>query len=383
MNPYRLTPTGEPRPAESPTLDEYTGPQYIESSFAIGADDIAGDTYEEVVALADTYWPEWGVGSLDTSSGPSLLHSITVAETRVVELQRLVVNGIQDLNYIAGSENQALRNAAVDALKHVYRSVNPPSAPFIVGGHVFSMGRQLDDHLSSWKKRFEASDKPAVSVSRVWTAVGLGVTAVAALMILLPVLWPLVPIVILLRQLLTARLGGNGTLPFEGLGGSVVSRAAVYRCWATHLSDSILLIGFLGFGLFNSAAVALLAAISILAIMLGIVLRLSALQLGIQIVRLNLERMMRVWPPLVALFIATLVPSHVTLVICLGLVFGPLAYGIGEQLRALIRITRELSGRDSREVIVVVAGTDSRRQDPVIKVWTREIPPSPVKPRVA
>jgi len=383
MTNFRLKPVDEIGTAESLDPDEYTGPQYIASSFDTASEDFDSYSHEEAVALADCYWPEWGVGSTEASNPPSLLHAITAAETRVVHLQQIVVHGIQDLNYIAGSEDQALRNAAVDALKHVYRSVNPPSEPFLVGGRVFSMGRKLDDLIGTWKKRLGASAKPAPSVSRVWTVTGLGVSAVAALMILFPMLWPLVPAVVLIRQLLTVRLGGNGTLPFEGLGGSVVSREAVYRCWATHLSDAILLMGFVGFGLSGSAPVALIAAVSVLAAMLGVILRLSAHQLGIQVVRLHLERLMRVWPPLIALVIAALVPSQASLAICLGLVFGPLAYGIGEQLRAIIRITRELRGQDVREVMVVVASTDPRDQEPTIKVWMREIPASSVRPSVA
>lgn len=295
------------------------------------------------------YWPEWGTARVGEPPRAAHVRPVSDLEVRAAELASQATQAIDELNRIAGSDDKQTRNAAVAALAQAQLGISPPKEVFVVQDRTFSLGRLVDDRLSEQKERARNHRISRRSDRLTWTYVGLLLSALAGALVTVESLWWAPAVIVGLRQFLTLGLGGDGTLPFEGPTSGTGARA-IYRCWATHLSDVLVLFGFVAVGAFNAWPVALIAVASIIAVLFGVILRTSALQLGIQVNRLTLERVVRPWPPVLALVIAILVPAHSSLVLALGLLLGPFSYGLGEQVRSAIRINRELRGKDGRPI---------------------------------
>lgn len=310
-------------------------------------------------------WPDWSGDSEDVISLVSRSRAnrsrdgrrvsskrTTAAEQSVEELAGQAIAACLALSQQSTSVDEVAAQAAQIALKRVRDAMYPPKEIHVVDGPVFSLGRRVDDVLAQVRRRLLGS-RPDIprTVSVVWTYVGLILSALIGLVIADPRGSTVLPLLLLAtRQVLTAGLGGEGTLPFEGPTKDT-SSDGIFRCWATHFSDILVLGGFLGLGLTSSDPLLVwLAAAAVAASMLGVVARTSAVQVGIQVNRLHLERLMRPWPPILLGGLATIIGGNVVQLMCIGLALGPIAYGAGEVLRTAIRIASELRGKVGRSV---------------------------------
>lgn len=275
------------------------------------------------------------------------------------------VHGLASLSGLSQSPDPVVRRRANEGFALAQREFRPAKQPPDLVEHVvFRWGRNIDSLLGRWRKAIQPATASLV-MSRAWTPIGLLMTCAVA--------WALANghlamagLILAVRQILTVRLGGWANLPFEHAARRL-DRDIVNRCVATHTADAVMLVGVAIAGYqTQSILVLLVALVSLVAMLTGTLLRLAALQVGVQISRLYLERVMRVWPAILALLGAFVVGSSwVVLAVSAS---GPLVYGVGEICRSLIRIRHDLRGKDR----VLVFTTSDLRADGSHTVEARE-----------
>lgn len=279
------------------------------------------------------------------------VHGAAPQLPNVAALEDSTIAACLRLSQWSTSADPYIAQSAISALERVRQAIAPPLDVHYVDTRVFSMGRKLDDAIQRLR-RIVGAKRAHVSHfwSSIWTFLGIAASVLLAVTIANPQ-WGalLAPVILLLRQVLTTLIGGENTLPFEGPRRGSPS-AAIYRCWATHFSDVVMLAGFVALGLSTSRLVSWFSVAALAATLLGVIARSSALQVGIQVNRLNLERVLRPWPPVLFAALAALLPTASTWLLCMGLAAGPILYGIGEVLRTTIRISDELKGKRERSV---------------------------------
>jgi hypothetical protein len=300
-----------------------------------------------------------GRGNLRPANAPS---------QRAVHAAARLQSALSELNALSSSSDPSTREAALIALAQAQSGVSVPKDLDLVQAQVFAIGRNLDDELGGLRRSIRPWRVPEL-VSRIWGIFGLLLTVLAAFLIALaPAFWPLAGALIVIRQVSSIAIGGDGTLPFESpiLGRPV---GAVYRCLAAHVADAVVLSGVAYYGAIHAPWLGVIAMSSIIAIMLGALTRTSALQLAIQVNRLNMERVIRGSLPAMALVMSFLVPSSAVVFLTVGVVVGPLAYGLGETLRTAIRIRHDLRGKSVRQVVLSSRDT---RDDGTTELVTKQ-----------
>jgi hypothetical protein len=179
-----------------------------------------------------------------------------------------------------------------------------------------------------------------LSHSAVWGPVGLAMTAAAAVSVAVGFLWPAI-ILLTIRIGLSLWLGpGDENLPLEGAPPRGPELVVVARCLVSHIGDVLILLAA-GWTLTEHARPAwgwALAAV-IAVTLLGTVTRLAALQVGLPLRRLQMERLFRNGGIFVGLLLAAILQPKVTVesLPVLALV------GVGPALYAAIELIRSAS----------------------------------------
>lgn len=329
-------------------------------------------TVEEIDHVASYYGVDDDDGS-ELGRGPIYLLQGALSDARVREADeaaRAVADGLERLSNLSESRNPIIRERATAGFALAQRHFRP-AEPQVDGVQhpLFRWGRSIDNWLSGRRRGLarHGSFSPTPAVSRAWTFAGLVVTGIVAYCLASGNLGA-AGLLMVLRQVLTVLLGGEGSLPLEQTAPRT-HRDVVYRCVATHLADAVMLMGVAVAAYQAHSLLILLVALSALVAMLcGTLLRVAALQVGVQVNRLHLERVVRVLPGAFALIVSYFVPqaAPVALLIAAG---GCLAYGVGEAVRSLVRISHDLRGKDRT---LVLTTSDVTRESGSRMVAARE-----------
>lgn len=316
------------------------------------------DEFEKtILALGDTHEaPSFGVPELASTprlvGTPDLLAVVSAAgeETR---------NGVTRLHQLSESDDQTVARAANKELDEARDELRPALRPASeVPYRLFQLGSHYDQLLGKALSRAHAR-KTRRKMENAWTLIGILISMLVVTS-LLSSHWVVAGALLIVRQACSARWGAEASLPFEcrewtenPSGGDEEltpehGPSVMYRCLAGHFCDSLMLFG-LTVSLVHHGWLAgsLLSLVALLAMLFGTILRIAAIQAGIRIYRLNLERILRVWPVSIACISTIFLPAS----LMLGLApFGALIYGVGELVRSSIRIHHEFKQAPDRIV---------------------------------
>src|SRR5579872_2548797 len=156
---------------------------------------------------------------------------------------------------------------------------------------VFRWGRRLDNRLDGSRGALRLLHRPLGDLRRVWALAGLGLTVVAAVFVAYH-FWLSALLVVALRVSVSTLLGSTYDLPFES-SNAVVGRstATLLRCLVSHVGDALILVGgAFAFVIANRPGYAMTMMSIVTVMLLATLCRVAALQVGVQLYRLVVER---------------------------------------------------------------------------------------------
>jgi hypothetical protein len=271
------------------------------------------------------------------------IQPVAKLSAEIDEVLHLAVSGrrvLLKLNRLAQSPASAVRGAAETAQLQMYGMLSPPPVhQEEVSNLPFRIGRWIERALTNLRVGLgPVSAKPATSSGRFrtwWTWGGILASLLIALMVATQQWW--IAVIVLLLRLGISLLVGPSNLPYEGPTPDGKASVVVYRCLAGHLSDAIVLIGIASLFVNDSlAAQATLTVGAITAMLSASLLRVASLQVGVQVSRLTVERVVRAGSLLLALCLVAFVPSNPGLLVLAAL--GALSYAGIEVVRTVVRL---------------------------------------------
>lgn len=297
-----------------------------------------------------------------TSRPPESIPVRSVRELdQVAEAARAAIGGALTLNRLANSPLGNVSQAAQTAQSTLRRMILPPARrtkpsrtrrgpdrapaehnPDLVPTALFSWGRRLDDVLTEARGRAHRPESRLTRLlSPVWSWLGLAVTGVAAALVMTQH-WFLAAGVLAARVAVSRWIGDETNRSRNGRVQDPSSSTIMYRCVAAHLCDCIMLLAVIWVLLSVGASQwAVVGTVAIATMLLGTLSRVAALQVGVQIFRLTLERIFRTAAVLIALLLTGLWQPDVASASTplLGVAFlGCLLFGLGELVRTQLRV---------------------------------------------
>lgn len=277
----------------------------------------------------------------------------------------------EQLEGLSRHSSESVRSVAVAGRATVQRILapRPGDENDLLMSPVFEGGRKLDDWFTDSRSTLH---RPFRRIGRVmqpsWVWIGLILTLAIGAMIIAGAWWGAVTLLVF-RVLVSIAVGEASNLPYEGASQPGPASAIIYRCMAGHVSD-LLLLGAtaIALSLADQVAWAMATLFSALVMLLATLLRVSSLQVGVQIHRLTLERVVRVGGLAVGLLLvavginpwATL--GFPTLALC---ALGCLLYGVCETIRVIRRLIHADKVYGRRMTICITVSTDPTESHPV------------------
>jgi len=276
------------------------------------------------------------------------------------------VSSTFNLQHFLGHRDPALRRAAAKSLSSVLLTAGSPIASEASGPNTvsFKMGRAFEMNLALLGRHLAIFRDDFAWFRSIWTYFGLGLTLVSAVCIAKQNWWAAF-IFLSLRTVVSVSLGRDGNLPFDS--GEIRAEhhsRILLRCVVGHLCDAVVLLAIAwALVVDHRSAWAAAAAVTACLMLAATMYRISALQVGVQLYRLQFERVMRNGVLLVGLFLAARFQSHVPLHGLPIIAFagaGALIYAIGESVRTAQQIHHqdERIGDGDSEVMIVVREND-------------------------
>jgi len=284
------------------------------------------------------------------------------------------------LNELATSELDAVRRAAGSVQARMYGVLEPPPpCDDLVNLPLFRLGRWLDGKAEATRKSVGAQARGRIArlprlwcrLTLLWTWLGLALTVGIAAAIMTGLWWQ-ATLLLVVRVTISVAVGAEPNLPYEGYTSDGNVAAVIYRCIAGHVSDTLPLLA-IAWSLADQqhAMLAFMAVVSLMTMLTATLLRVASLQVGVQMIRLTLERVARTGTVFLGLLLSVVFSSvgftHGSLWICLA-VAGPLAYALGEVWRSVVRLADagKKSGGRLPDIRLVVIGDAASRTLPYL-----------------
>mgnify|MGYP001124981030 FL=1 len=317
----------------------------------------------ELQALTYAAYPELRPTPLKSDSGVRRGHLTVVNGARKISSGELAdaqaaITGVARLSVLTRHPDEDVRRQAMAGLAEVHDAFQPRTDPDRVETRLFTLGRRIDDFLSDLRAGAPRFPVPPI-VEMIWIPGGLLTTIGVGALLLTG--HPIIAGMLLLGRLLTTIfIGGPGTLPFEGIERNLegvermATPLALLRCHVTHAVDTLMIGVFVVYAYMHGSVVGMaFGVVAIVTLLFGTMARMSVLQLGVQVTRLTLERVVRVGPMIVALWLLNFDP---TVLVVAGVV-PSMVYGLGEIVRVHRRLQCALIGRYARSISLTVEDT--------------------------
>ncbi len=284
------------------------------------------------------------------------------------------------LNALHDSPSEAVRRAAAKAQQTLMAQLRPPPVePAPIDNWLFRKGYQIEERVKALAEMVAAAQPGDRRLRAWWSWGGLVLTAAVAGLIITGYWWVAVG-GLALRVVVSLGLGAPSNLPFEGYTVDGKASDVVYRCIAGHVSDTVPLMALAWvLAVQGRTGLAALLVTAFTAMLIVTLLRVAALQVGVQVPRQVLERVLRTGSVVLALVCGELISrsagSRATDAAWLA-AFGPLAYAFGEAARTAMHLHHDkgsVGGLSTIQVTVVQA-------DGEVGSLTNHVPRTPPVP---
>ena len=258
---------------------------------------------------------------------------------------RVINDDLRDIRYFIWHDDPAVRRAALTSLAAIAdaATLSGTTESRTAANRLLRMLGAAEPRLALLRRPFAIFADTPTLVQWAWTIMGIVITGFASVAVFHQA-WGLAFSLLAGRVVLSLAFGDRYNLPFEGRTRPDSRFAVVTRCLAGHVSDSMILVSVSAVLIITGHAVwggfALVAA---MIMVLATLYRVASLQVGVQLQRLQLERVFRVVSVLIAIS-STAVSPDGTLY---GMPFlalagvGALVYGLLEIFRVAWRLRHE------------------------------------------
>lgn len=256
---------------------------------------------------------------------------------------RQAVSASLDLERFAASDIDSVKRVANVGRIAAQKALQPQPGDEndLTEGFWFKSGRNVDDWFSAIPSILSRKVRWASpTVRRVWTPVGVMLSVVAAVFVVLQMWWG-ATLLVLLRILISSVIGGQMSVSLDSQPSTGHGSTVVYRCLAAHATDAVVLTAIAWALLETGNPVPSFLVLAAVAWMLmGTLMRVAALQVGVRVHRLTLERVVRSTSIIGALAAQAAYPTVAIadwpLLSAAGL--GCAIYALGECLRTVWRL---------------------------------------------